>query len=158
SCVRWMEVRSMSPAPAAPAKVCIRCKRDCANRPRSKDPQGRYICQECLDAAKTSASSKAKPQTAAAADPDSPSDPIDLPAPAAAPIALAEEDAPPKPKAIPVIQCQACGHLCQASELFCTQCGAEPSTGKKLKSKEKHAKVRSLDRHAREKEMFERAA
>ena len=32
-------------------KTCIRCHEDCSNRPRVRDPEGRYICRSCLDAA-----------------------------------------------------------------------------------------------------------
>ena len=30
------------------AKICIACGRDCADRPRVRDPQGRYVCRECV--------------------------------------------------------------------------------------------------------------
>ena len=32
-------------------KICIRCHEDCSNRPRVKDPDGRYICRACLERA-----------------------------------------------------------------------------------------------------------
>ncbi len=30
------------------AKICIRCKQDCADKPRSRDSAGQYICGACL--------------------------------------------------------------------------------------------------------------
>lgn len=48
---------------SAPAteKICIVCKQDCAKKPRMKDAQGRYVCEDCMNKvqAKTSAPSHA---------------------------------------------------------------------------------------------------
>lgn len=33
----------------AEGKICVVCKQDCSGRPRQKDEQGRYTCQNCLD-------------------------------------------------------------------------------------------------------------
>ncbi|MCA9311974.1 MAG: hypothetical protein KDA21_12255 [Phycisphaerales bacterium] len=45
-------------------KICVRCHEDCSNRPRVKDPDGRYICKACLEkalAAKRAAEQAAPP-------------------------------------------------------------------------------------------------
>lgn len=34
------------------AKICEICHRDCSDRPRTKDEQGRYFCRECTERAK----------------------------------------------------------------------------------------------------------
>jgi len=34
------------------AKICEICHRDCSDRPRTKDEQGRYFCRECAERAK----------------------------------------------------------------------------------------------------------
>ena len=38
-----------APPWANKVKVCIRCKRDCSDIPRIKNPQGQYMCRECYD-------------------------------------------------------------------------------------------------------------
>ena len=30
-------------------KTCVYCGEDCADRPRIRDPKGRYSCQACLE-------------------------------------------------------------------------------------------------------------
>lgn len=40
----------MSPTGAA-GKICVICGQDCSNKPRVKDPQGRYFCKACHEAA-----------------------------------------------------------------------------------------------------------
>lgn len=39
-----------APPWASKVKVCVRCGRDCSDVPRTKNPQGRYMCRECYDA------------------------------------------------------------------------------------------------------------
>lgn len=34
---------------SAAVKVCVVCRKDCSNRPRTKDGQGRYTCRKCVD-------------------------------------------------------------------------------------------------------------
>jgi hypothetical protein len=38
-------------AGSANAKICVICQCNCAGKPRTKDPKGRYYCQPCYDEA-----------------------------------------------------------------------------------------------------------
>jgi hypothetical protein len=46
------------------AKVCVVCKEDCSKRPRTKDAQGRYVCEACVQ--KLQAKLEAQPAAEAA--------------------------------------------------------------------------------------------
>lgn len=93
-------------------KSCIKCGEDCSNRPRSKDAQGRYICQSCIDSIKA-----AKPAPPTLSPPQLPADDGTL--------ALAIEDAAPKTK-----PCKSCGSTIPEAALLCTSCGFDFVTGK----------------------------
>ena len=100
------------------AKVCIRCKQDCSNRPRVKDPQGRYTCRVCLDAAKP----LARP-----APPDDGAIPI-----ADEPLPASLLDAPAAPVAAGLAMCPSCGSSIPHGGAICVQCGFDVRKGQKL--------------------------
>lgn len=86
---------------AAPAKLCVKCGRDCEGRPRRKNDKGRYICLECLAAMQ-------------GGDPG---------------IAMAD-DAPPAPAvSAPPRLCAGCGALMRPGTAICSECGLNSATG-----------------------------
>lgn len=98
-------------------KVCVNCGQDCSNRARSKDTQGRYVCQPCIEAAKASAST-ARP-------------PVQSPHPLAddLPIAVEPDDRTPKTKS-----CVNCGATVAKAALECSSCGFDFAAGKVVRA------------------------
>lgn len=109
----------MSTAPAA-GKICTICGQDCSSKPRTKDPQGRYTCKACLDAAQGKKAAKPAPR---AADPEPDSDAAMMAA------LLASSPAPDITEA-----CPACGSALAAGAVLCTICGYNKQTGKSGKT------------------------
>lgn len=97
----------------APAKVCIKCGRDCAGRPRVRDPQGRYTCRECIDNPMPRSSPPLPPS----------SDEVDLG------YALVEEQRAATPTVPENATCMGCGILMAPGALMCTHCGFDTRTG-----------------------------
>jgi hypothetical protein len=105
-----------------PTKVCIRCKRDCAGRPRTRDERGRYTCQECFDAVVAKAPLKIAP-------PPPPEPPeVDIG------YLLAEEQAAAAPVAQDTATCMQCGVLMAPGAVLCTRCGHDTRTGAVVKA------------------------
>lgn len=104
----------MSPAPTS-GKICIVCGQDCSHKPRSKDKQGRYTCDDC------STRRRAEP-------------PRDHAAPAPADddiIPFVEEDsAPSRPAA--GSPCPNCARPMMADSIICMGCGFNRSTGRNV--------------------------
>lgn len=50
------------------AKTCIVCKKDCSDRPRTKDAQGRYTCRTCMDRVQDQQRTSVSPEGELAAD------------------------------------------------------------------------------------------
>jgi hypothetical protein len=108
-------------------KVCVKCGVDCANKPRTKDSQGRYYCQPCYDAAK-------KQRVAAA--------PVPKPFPKKAirdelaivshaddrPVNLLDQLIASAPPPITAAPCPACGIAIQGGAVICTNCGFNTQT------------------------------
>jgi hypothetical protein len=107
----------MSQAPA-PAKICVLCGQDCSKRPRTKDQQGRYTCDECLTRAKA-----ARPAAVAPAAPPPPIVEDD------GPLAIVEDDTPPMRPSMP---CPTCARPLAADVMICVGCGFNRATGEKL--------------------------
>ncbi|MBL9030590.1 MAG: zinc ribbon domain-containing protein [Phycisphaerae bacterium] len=103
----------MSQAPSA--KVCVVCGQDCSNRPRMRDPNGRYTCRSCLDASAKKAAPKAS-------GPKAPAPVEDL----AGIIGL--EDGPAQPVAAPTI-CPGCQSSVPHGSRLCVQCGRNLLSG-----------------------------
>jgi hypothetical protein len=118
-----------------PAKVCVVCKQDCSQKPRLKDPQGRYTCQACADALEARARLKVRPV------------PLEAPAPAPVPAplpdepdlgyALAEEVKAAGSIAQDTASCMGCGVLMAPGALICTRCGYDTRTGAPMKTSKK---------------------
>lgn len=105
------------PAPAG-TKTCLICGEDCSNRPRVKDPQGRYTCKACLEKAKA-AKEGAPPRKTSA------------PAPAAmtddAGVLSKLIDDSLKQQGPP---CTSCGSPMSADQVICVRCGFNKASGK----------------------------
>lgn len=120
-----------SPGPTSKDKLCAICAIDCTARPRTKDPQGRYVCMECVERAKQARSTqqaKAAPGVkpvdgagglAAPADDNDNSFLLNL----GSQSALATEGTHP---------CPECTRPLSKSTVVCTNCGFNSQTGKKL--------------------------
>lgn len=114
----------MSTEPASSTKVCIICHQDCSNRPRQKDGQGRYVCQDCLNKAKQQGAKEKMAAPAAKAPPRSEA-PID-PGLAAA---LADVDQGA------MEPCPNCAVLLKPGAVLCTSCGFDIEKGKAVRTR-----------------------
>lgn len=113
----------------AEGKVCIFCGVDCSNRPRVKDPQGRYACRQCAESNAAGGAGAAAPQAAQDADADNGfdmfegmDDNISFPA---------EEMGQPGA----VSGCPNCGTMLPTGAAVCMRCGFNSATGKVIKTK-----------------------
>lgn len=95
---------------SVPAKVCIYCGQDCADRPRVRDRQGRYACRECALAA-------SKPFS----KPGSLAEDVD------ADILLAPEPELERPRE--KVHCPVCLREILPGETMCAGCNYDPAVG-----------------------------
>ncbi len=102
---------------AASAKVCIICKQDCSRKPRSKDKQGRYTCDECAASAKAARVTAPAEPSAVAADDDG-----------AIPF-LEEESATSRPA---MVGCPNCARPLASDAVICMGCGFNRATGRNV--------------------------
>jgi len=125
-------------------KICIWCKQDCSTKPRQKDKQGRYLCQECvkpyLDAMKP------KP-SADVAHLDSEGSTIPLePAPAGGGGGMGELLAQQVAKVSDT--CPSCSRPMSSGAVICTHCGFSTESGRQLRSR---VSVQKAPKDAKEK-------
>lgn len=118
-----------------PQKICAICGEDCSNRPRIKDPQGRYYCKACHEQALAR-------RKAVSATPSGPSEPSPTPQPEedehlAILAELAEQVAPPP---VQGTSCPSCGRTLEVGAVLCTNCGYQTTTGRHLEAKTIKAK------------------
>lgn len=113
----------------APAKVCIACGQDCSNRPRTKDPRGRYACRACLDARQAAA--PPKPVAMPELEPVDDRIPTDL-------LAL---EAAAKPGAGPQV-CPNCQSSMPHGAPICVQCGFDSRNGQVIATQESVDNIR----------------
>lgn len=114
-----------APAPSS-GKICQMCKQDCSAKPRTKDADGKYWCNECM--AKRAA---AKPAAAS---------PAARPAPAARPGAGQANSAPDylwggASTAAKGAPCPSCKTFMKEGSELCTQCGFSVKAGRRLGTK-----------------------
>ncbi len=112
----------------ASTKVCVQCKRDCSARPRQKDAQGRYHCQECVD------KRTAEKQAAAAVAVEEPVEPFMLDIPISAPVAKMPSGRP----------CPDCGAFLPEKTVICVGCGFNAQTGMKAQAEKPIKAKKSL--------------
>jgi len=122
---------------AVATKLCTVCGIDCSKRPRVKDQQGRYMCQECFDRAKqTKQVQKAPPppvpdassKAAEAALLNDNSFLLDLGSSKTAEVSGGTK------------VCPECGRGMSANAVVCIGCGFNSQTGKRLSLKVEKAK------------------
>ncbi len=120
------------------AKVCRVCNQDVSKKPRQKDAQGRYVCQECLDKAKTRDGNAGRAAASADANGVDPG--------LAAALAGVDQTA--------MSPCPGCGTLLKPDAALCTNCGFDLSKGKAIKTRVQELSAR--ERSAVEKPVKER--
>lgn len=98
------------------SKICRICGEDCSDRPRIKDPQGRYYCKTCHEQAKRNRTPHQIP-------PPQPDEPGGL---------LAEliDDLSPPP--VSMQSCAYCGQPMTGDAIICLSCGYNAQTGRQL--------------------------
>ena len=122
-------------------KICVVCKQDVSNKPRRKDPTGKYICEDC--AKKAAAAKTAGPD----AKPGAPSPTTKALAKAPASDGLGDDFWNSKMQpAGGAAACPGCGTMMPGGAKLCTRCGHDLVTGKPHRthfSVEKDKKSRS---------------
>jgi len=103
-------------------KLCARCGTDVSDKPRVKDPQGRYFCADCVKALKARQAEK----KAAAAPPASSGDVMDDLVEGA--VATLGEP------------CEVCQSPMPADAVICTRCGHNRQTGRNTKTRVQEVK------------------
>ncbi|MCC6230158.1 MAG: hypothetical protein IT432_13150 [Phycisphaerales bacterium] len=120
-------------------KICVVCKQDVSNKPRRKDPAGKYICEDC--AKKTAAAKPAVPK------PGSPTPKTSAPAKSPAGDGLSDDFWNSKMQpAGGAAACPGCGTMMPGGSKLCTRCGFDLVTGKPHRTQfsvEKEKKNRS---------------
>lgn len=141
-----------------PAKVCQICYQDCSRKPRTKDGQGRYYCEECLEQKKAEAALLAgadpapgperkplSPKSKAAPSlPEVDENPFSMGDDEGTPAGFWEQSAAASPASNggsgPVLApaantCRKCGAGLLPGAVICMSCGFNTQTGKKMKIK-----------------------
>ena len=129
------------------SKICVVCGTDCAAKPRTKDPKGRYYCQECYQKVKSQhAGPSAQGVTGKIDSP--PRKPSAPPRPKPQPSSLLSDnddiglgelnilddlvESPPVIMPGAANACPHCGHAIAFGAMLCTSCGYNMQTGQQL--------------------------
>lgn len=124
-------------------KICIICGVDCAERPRMKDSQGRYACQDCIKAGRKAPAAETKSPKGS------------TPARPAAGRASAGFDMDSYLEGVHTADanpCPKCGNGRPAGAIVCMQCGYDSEAGRAITtrvSKEKASRTRGARRAPR---------
>lgn len=125
-------------------KICVICGEDCAGRPRTKDPKGRYYCTPCyqrLRESRAAARRAPKPDPVATQDAADEVIPLEPVGPDGAPlgddlvIPLEEIEQPtPQPVATPdaTVPCPSCGVMLASGVKVCVDCGINVESGRSI--------------------------
>jgi hypothetical protein len=121
---------------AIATKLCTVCGIDCSKRPRVKDQQGRYMCQDCFDKVKQTKQVQKAPPPAPAAPSAATAD---------LPVNLNDNsfllDMGGKSAEKPGLKtCPECGRGMSANAVMCIGCGYNSQTGKRVSLKIEKAK------------------
>lgn len=122
---------------SANAKVCVICGEDCSGRARTRDPRGRYACNDCLLKQRLARGGEVvlpplpsvRPAEAHASELSGggPVQPADDEV-----ISLADDDSPPSPP--PSMPCPCCLRPMAADVVVCVGCGFNRATGERVET------------------------
>jgi len=130
------------PQRVAGAKICVDCKTDCSHRPRTKDAQGRYHCQACVDRL---AQEKARAKPEASDDDGDMYDPLPLDVdplpesavPGGASVVAGSGAGGILAGASGIRPCPICAKPLAQSDAVCINCGYNARTGAKVATEHK---------------------
>ncbi len=134
----------MSEAVGGVAKMCTICGTDVANKPRTKDAKGRYVCKECVERAQQAKAAKAQADAAPSVRESG--------AVAAVPLAsdntfLLDMAKPAIPKG--KVMCPSCGKAMGEEAVICVSCGFNKSKNEKLHVQVLKPKIEKAPKSAR---------
>ncbi len=120
-------------------KICRVCGEDCAAKPRTKDPQGRYVCGPCVQRIKAKRAREREQR--AAADDAAPA--IGLEDAGEIDTAAIRESMLSRPRLEP---CPSCGKPLEQTAVLCINCGHNRQTGRTEKSQVEKVKAAKGER------------
>ena len=136
-----------TPAPSSQAKVCVRCGKDCSNKPRTKDARGRYTCRACFDAAQGEQAITLEPARPKRTEPR-----IEPVGDGVGVYEMMLDDAVKEAAAVTTAPCPGCGRALRSDAALCVNCGHNTRTGAAVTTKKvkgevpMNARARALDR------------
>jgi membrane associated rhomboid family serine protease len=111
-----------------PLKICVVCREDCSDRPRTKDSKGRYYCKPCYERALKRYREKQAVAARRKGHDPSPEDRAEL-------IGLTDEASTagqPPAAAEPGAVCPGCDRPLPADSRICVECGINVETGRSI--------------------------
>lgn len=120
-----------------PAKICKICNKDCSTKPRTKDLQGNYYCNQCLDARKTGDPDRVPSRAVLSGSAEPSTDLADVvDADFAAELASLRDVEAATPAQVPQAAaapgCPSCGKTVPPGAAICMGCGYNLKTGRQL--------------------------
>ncbi|CAG0970577.1 hypothetical protein PHYC_01223 [Phycisphaerales bacterium] len=120
----------MAEAQSAGQKTCTVCGLDVAGKPRVKDAQGRYMCQDCFNKARAARGAQNAPKIAAQA-----AKPLSPPPDESDNSFLLDIGKKGSVSERGVAPCPECGRALEEGTVVCVGCGYNSKTGKRLQVK-----------------------
>jgi hypothetical protein len=118
----------MSEAVGGVAKMCTICGTDVANKPRTKDAKGRYVCKECVERAQQAKAAKAQAEAAPVAVKAGPKSAAEVQAGDNSFLLDLAKPEIPKGK----VMCPSCGKAMSEEAVICVSCGFNKTKNEKL--------------------------
>ncbi len=118
----------MSEAVGGVAKMCTICGTDVANKPRTKDAKGRYVCKECVERAQQAKAAKAQAEAAPVAVKAGPKSGAEVQAGDNSFLLDLAKPEIPKGK----VMCPSCGKAMSEEAVICVSCGFNKTKNEKL--------------------------
>lgn len=120
----------MAEAQSTGQKTCTVCGIDVSGKPRVKDAQGRYMCQDCFNKARAARGAQTAPKVAAAAT--KPSTPAPDDSDNSFLLDMGKKGSVSEKGVVP---CPECGRALEEGTVVCVGCGYNSKTGKRLQVK-----------------------